>query len=161
MDFEYKGYFLVMVVFPGILFLFSCFEVFKDVIQIIKDFKNGCLDIILSRIIGIIVFSLFFYVSLNPLIHGGISLIGEKKNDAAKLTGTIEEVIPFNLYDGQKYYCNGRLSGGRIIVDGVGYTIMDITPFSEGDIISFKYLPKSKVILSIDDWQDKETEFFS
>ena len=84
-----------------------------------------------------------------PLVHG-IHLINEKENDKVEACGIITEIkdthgINKYMYDGHVTYAS------HVYIDGERYYIMYTGDYEVGDKVAFEYLPKSKIIMSIND----------
>lgn len=149
MKFEYNQYFKMICI--GCLIMFSFFF-FLTIFEAISYFKkqfhkedNKFSQYLLSVFIDIV----FLYVSFCPLING-IHLISEKENDKVEAIGTINKITEAQGID--KYAYEGKtVFASYVYIDDEKYYIMYIGDFEEGDTVRFEYLPKSKVILSIDD----------
>ncbi len=87
------------------------------------------------------------------LSRGGIHLIHEKEEDAVFISGKIEDSMDLSLYSsgGTKYYTENHTFQGYgkcIVIDGTKYYLM-YGDIKEGDDITIKVLPESKLILEL------------
>ena len=106
---------------------------------------------VLSSDVVIVVLAL--YITLPPFKHG-IHLFTEKEQDAINDVGTITKIT--RTYGNNKYSYGDEKNvyASYVYIDDEKYYIMYIGDFNIGDEVEFEYLPKSKIILSIDYTED-------
>ena len=107
---------------------------FKNVIRFLKTH------------IFVILFALFIVV---PSFKHGMHLFTEKEQDAIGDVGAITKIT--RTYGNNKFTYEDKHSAfsSYVYIDGEKYYIMYIGDFNVGDEVEFEYLPKSKIILSI------------
>jgi hypothetical protein len=105
---------------------------------------------IAKMIIGLAVILFLMMVQIIPLSRGGIYLLFEKENDAIEITGEIENTFEIPSVGGMKYNVKqNHGSGEGIVIEGTKYYLMTYGDFREGDIVTIKVLPKSKLVLEL------------
>ena len=149
MKFEYSQYFKMICIWCLIIFAFFFFLTISEAISFFKkqshreEKKNS------QYLVSVLINLVFLYVSFCPLING-IHLISEKENDKVEAIGTIDKITVAQGMNTYSYRGKG-VAASYVYIDDKKYYIMYIGDFEEGDTVRFEYLPKSKVILSIDD----------
>ena len=148
MKFEYNVYFKVLVIASVFIMTFSIIGILINIILLIKN--NGFIKFdkrIMNYFISIIIFVFLFSIGFGPFKHG-IHLITEKETDKISVIGEVDCIK--KTYGINKYSYNDVNSFARhISIDGEVYYIMYIGDIKIGDKVEVEYLPKSKVILSI------------
>lgn len=150
MEFDYSQYYKVLtigslfyMVFFLLFILLIMFSSFKRDGQIVT-FKNVIR--FLKTHIFVILFALFIVV---PSFKHGMHLFTEKEQDAIGDVGAITKIT--RTYGNNKFTYEDKHSAfsSYVYIDGEKYYIMYIGDFNVGDEVEFEYLPKSKIILSI------------
>ena len=147
MQFEFKDYFKVSFVACSIMFILCIIEIIAYIIVFSRKHPIGANNHTVKFLLGIITSIVIVYFLCYPLIHG-IHLISEKASDKIESNGIITEIT--NAHGIDKYmYDNHVTYASYVYIDNERYYIMHIGDFKVGDEVSFEYLPKSKIILSI------------
>ena len=151
MNFPYSQYYKVLTI--GSLFYLIFFLLFILFLMVSSFKKNGqaatpkhVIKFLISHIL-VISFAIFMVV---PSFKHGIYLFTEKESDALVNSGTITDITA--TYGNNKFNYENKHSTHSyyVYIDGDKYYIMYIGDFNIGDEVEFEYLPKSKIILSID-----------
>ena len=151
MKFEYNVYFKVLVIASVFIMTFSIIGILINIILLIKN--NGFIKFdkrIMNYFISIIIFVFLFSIGFGPFKHG-IHLITEKETDKISVIGEVDCIK--KTYGINKYSYNNDVNSfaHHISIDGEVYYIMYIGDIKIGDKVEVEYLPKSKVILSINE----------
>ena len=147
MQFEFQDYFKVSFVACSIMFILCIIEIIAYIIVFSRKHPIGANNHTVKFLLGIITSIVIIYFLCYPLIHG-IHLISEKASDKIESNGIITEIT--NAHGIDKYmYDNHVTYASYVYIDNERYYIMHIGDFKVGDEVSFEYLPKSKIILSI------------
>ena len=150
MKFEYNDYYKVLVIASIFIMTFSLIAILINIILLIKN--NGYIKFdkrIIKYLVSIIVLAFFFSLGAAPFKHGR-HLITEKETDKINVIGEVDRIK--KTYGINKYSYNDVNSFARhISIDGEVYYIMYIGDIKIGDKVEVEYLPKSKVILSINE----------
>ncbi len=148
MEFDYNEYFKILFLGSVCIMAFSIIAIVVGTILFIKGnnfikFDKRALGYFSSIIVLIFLFSLGF----SPFRHG-MHLIGEKETDKIVCVG---EVNSFKkVYGNNKYVYNGENTFAYyIFIDEQKYYIMNTGDIEIGDKVEFEYLPKSRIVLSI------------
>lgn len=149
MKFEYNEYYRMLVIGSIFIMAFSLIGILIDVILLIKN--NGYIKFdkrTISHLVSIILLAFFFSLGAAPFKHGR-HLITEKETDKINVIGEVDRIK--NTYGINKYSYNNEANSFAyyIYIEGQEYYIMYIGDIKIGDIVEVEYLPKSKVILSI------------
>lgn len=134
---------LIAIIIILILFVVETILFFK------KNSSLGYSTSLKRYVASIIVFLFFLFVFLLP-IKQGIHLINEKENDKVKTMGEITEIR--KTYGLNKYTYEGHVTyASYVYIEDERYYIMNIGEYKLGDVVIIEYLPKSKIVLSIND----------
>ncbi len=148
MKFEYNEYYRMLVIGSICIMTISLIGILIDIILIIKN--NGYIKFdkrIIKYLVSIIVHAFFFSLGAAPFKHGR-HLITEKETDKINVIGEVDRIK--NTYGINKYvYKDENSFAYYIYIEGQEYYIMYIGDIKIGDKVEVEYLPKSKVILSI------------
>ncbi len=151
MQFDYSQYYKVLTI--GSLFYMVFFLLFILLIML-SDFKKDGQTVTLKNVskflithVLVICFALFIIV---PSFKHGIYLFSENEQDAINDVGTITKIT--RTYGNNKFTYEDKhnVFSSYVYIDGERYYIMYIGDFNVGDEVEFEYLPKSKIVLSID-----------
>ena len=148
MQFDYEVYYWDNGLFPIIILLFAVLVIIIVIHSLRKDGipKNGLLKLLLFFIIVTLCIS----VNIIPLARGGIFLIFEKEDDAVYITGKIEDVFELSFFGSMKYNVEQNHGYGEgLMVNGMKYYLMTYGDYKEGDMVTIKVLPKSKLVLEL------------
>lgn len=147
MEFSYNEYYKIL--FIASLFIFLLVVILLIINSIVFFVKNKqqkerkFVSYILSILVCIFLFSIAYF----PMKHG-IHLVGEKEGDKIESIGKITGFE--KTYGNNKYVYNGENTFAYyILIDGEKYYIMCADELNIGDEVTFEYLPKSRIILSI------------
>ena len=157
MQFDYDTYYRINFEIPVRSVIFSLIVIVSTVLIVVKNFRsNQYVDLKSfifdnSKQLFVIAIALsIMLVHIPSLARGGIYLIQEKEDDAILISGKIEDFIELSLYSGgNKYYDKNSTFQGYgegIVIDGIKYYLM-YGDLKEGDDVTIKVLPKSKLIL--------------
>ena len=155
MQFDYSQYFKILV--WGSIF----FAVFILSIMLINTIRfliamNKCdneeekkkiFGNMMCGCIFAIAFALFISV---PSFKHGVHLFTEKEDSAIVETGTITSIKGTFGNNKYSYEDKHNVFASYVYIDGEQYYIMFIGDFKIGDEVTIEYLPKSRIILSID-----------
>ena len=148
MKFEYNEYYRMLVIASICIMTFSLIGILINIILLIKN--NGYKKFdkrIIKYLVSISVLTFLFSLGAAPFKHGR-HLITEKETDKINVIGEVDCIK--KTYGINKYSYNDVNSFARhISIDGEVYYIMYIGDIKIGDKVEVEYLPKSKVILSI------------
>ena len=134
---------LIAIIIILILFVVETILFFK------KNSSLGYSTSLKRYVASIIAFLFFLFVFLLP-IKQGIHLINEKENDKVKTMGEITEIR--KTYGLNKYTYEGHVTyASYVYIEDERYYIMNIGEYKVGDVVIIEYLPKSKIVLSIND----------
>ena len=134
---------LIAIIIILILFVVETILFFK------KNSSLGYSTSLKRYVASIIVFLFFLFVFLLP-IKQGVHLINEKENDKVKTMGEITEIR--KTYGLNKYTYEGHVTyASYVYIEDERYYIMNIGEYKVGDVVIIEYLPKSKIVLSIND----------
>lgn len=150
MKFDYNEYFKILFIASLFIVLFF---VFILVINSIRFFKNNMpikFDKHLGAYLSSVIVCLFFFsIAFFPMQHG-IYLVKEKETDKIECTGVITDFK--KTYGNNKYIYEGHTTfASYVFIDDEKYYIMYTGDLEVGDEVVFEYLPKSRIILSIDE----------
>ena len=142
MTFEYGEY------SKGLLFG-AAFLIISSLLIVYVIFEYVKRRNIKELVIGIFMSIYFFSNAVEPFGHG-IHLVYEKENDKIEAVGEVTEIEP--TYGLNVYIYNKENSfASHVFIDGEKYYVMNKGDLEIGDEVRFEYLPKSKIILSIDE----------
>ena len=154
MKFEYNDYYKVLVIASIVVMTFSLIGLLINLFLLIKN--NGYKKFdkrIIRYFVSIILLAFLFSLGAAPFKHGR-HLITEKETDKINVIGEVDCIK--KTYGINKYSYNNDVNSfaHHISIDGEVYYIMCIGDIKIGDIkigdkVEVEYLPKSKVILSI------------
>lgn len=148
MKFEYNEYYRLLVIASICIMTFSLIGILINIILLIKN--NGYIKFdkrIIKYLVSIIVHAFFFSLGAAPFKHGR-HLITEKETDKINVIGEVDCIK--ETYGINKYvYKDENSFAYYIYIEGQEYYIMYIGDIKIGDKVEVEYLPKSKVILSI------------
>ena len=134
---------LIAIIIILILFVVETILFFK------KNSSLGYSTSLKRYVASIIAFLFFLFVFLLP-IKQGVHLINEKENDKVKTMGEITEIR--KTYGLNKYTYEGHVTyASYVYIEDERYYIMNIGEYKVGDVVIIEYLPKSKIVLSIND----------
>ena len=151
MKFPFSQYYKVLTI--GSLFYMAFFLLFVLLIMF-SSFKRDGQIVTLKNVskflithILVISFAIFMVV---PSFKHGIYLFSENEQNVISDVGTINNIT--NTYGNNKFTYEDKHStlSSYVYIDGERYYIMYIGDFNVGDEVEFEYLPKSKIVLSID-----------
>ena len=148
MRFDYNEYYKILLIASICIMLLSLIII---TVQSILFFKNNTFQKKRQAFIGhlssVALSILLFTIGLLPFRHG-IYLFKEKENDKIECFGEINSFE--KAYGNNKYvYNNKTVFAQYIIIDGEKFYIMYTGDLEIGDEVTFEYLPKSRIILSI------------
>ena len=151
MIFEYNDYYKVLVIASILIMTFSLIGILINIILLIKN--NGYIKFDKRKIrylVSIILLAFLFSLGAVPFKHGR-HLITEKETDKINVIGEVDFIK--KTYGINKYSYNNDVNSFacHISIDGEVYYIMYIGDIKIGDKVEVEYLPKSKVILSINE----------
>ena len=157
MQFDYDTYYRINFEIPVRSVIFSLIVIVSTVLIVVRNFRsNQYVDLKSfifdnSKQLFVIAIALsIMLVHIPSLARGGIYLIQEKEEDAILISGKIEDFMEISLYrGGNKYYGKDNTFQGYgecIVIDGIKYYLM-YGDLNEGDDVTIKVLPKSKLIL--------------
>ncbi len=154
MQFDYEIYRLDNCVYPVFFLMFSIIALTVFIVGYVRYFRSEVSHRsyveIAKMIIGLAVILFLMMVQIIPLSRGGIYLLFEKENDAIEITGEIENTFEIPSVGGMKYNVKqNHGSGEGIVIEGTKYYLMTYGDFREGDIVTIKVLPKSKLVLEL------------
>ena len=134
--------------------IFAIFILAVFIAGTVRYFGNGTYErsigTILKYILALVVIFFLMWIQIIPLSRGGFYLLFEKENEAIEITGTIESTFEISSLGGMKYDVEQNNGNGEgIIVDGTKYYLMTYGDLKEGDMVTIKVLPKSKLILEL------------
>ena len=149
MKFEYNDYYKVLVIASIVVMTFSLIGLLINLFLLIKN--NGYIKFdkrIIKYLVSIVVLAFFFSLGAAPFKHGR-HLITEKETDKINVIGEVDRIK--KTYGINKYSYNNEVNSFAyyIYIEGQEYYIMYIGDIKIGDKVEVEYLPKSKVILSI------------
>ena len=149
MQFEFKSYCKVALIGTLILIVFCIVDTMIYVIAFAKKHPIESNKRTAMFLLNIAISCFIIHFLSAPLVHG-IHLINEKENDKVEACGIITEIkdthgINKYMYDGHVTYAS------HVYIDGERYYIMYTGDYEVGDKVAFEYLPKSKIIMSIND----------
>ena len=157
MEFDYDIYLRqnCLVCLGLLLFCMVMLTVF--IMGYVRYFRNDTTErsfgVIAEMILILVVLLFMMSINFMPLLRGGIYLLSEKENDAIEVTGEIESTFELSFIGGMKYSDYGimqnRGSGEGIVIEGTKYYLMTYGDFKEGDKVTIKVLPKSKLVLEL------------
>ena len=149
MLFDYQQYFKILCSGSLIIIALAIVLIAMDLLSYFKNWPFKFHKNIPGTVLSMFVLLFLIIMFVFPLKHG-IYLFDEKENDKVQGSGTITEIA--ETYGNNKYvHDNQNVFAAYVYIDGEQYYIMYIGDFEVGDEVVFEYLPKSKVILSIDD----------
>lgn len=150
MKFDYNEYYKILLIASTCIILFSIIAILVSTIVYRKNIFSVKFDTkLLKYIVSIAVLVFFFSIGVLPFRHG-IYLINEKESDKIECTG---EITGFEkVYGNNKYVYNEKSTFAYyVFIDNEKYYIMHTGDLKVGDTVEFEYLPKSRIILSIED----------
>ena len=150
MSFDYYDYHKMLFLGPliAIIIILILFVV-ETILFFKKNSSLGYSTSLKRYVASIIAFLFFLFVFLLP-IKQGIHLINEKENDKVKTMGEITEIR--KTYGLNKYTYEGHVTyASYVYIEDERYYIMNIGEYKVGDVVIIEYLPKSKIVLSIND----------
>ena len=107
---------------------------------------------------AILLCSIFLFINIGRLSHGGIKLINENESDAVEVSGKIIEINRLGRWAFPELNAeyNPRVPNGvQIVLDnGIVCTAITYGPFAIGDSVTMIYLPQSRYVLSIRNTRD-------
>ena len=131
---EYRRVFFdIPIVFSVIIFC----SFISTIGQIIRLLRLGECQPISRYLLHIFLMVLLFNQICSPLFRGGILLFSEDISSCQETAGTISCIERKGKYE------------TLLWIDGVQYTILDEGSLSQGDRITFNYLPNSRFILEV------------
>ena len=149
MEFDYMEYYKVLLIASTCIMLFSIIAILISTVVYRKSIFPIKFDARLLRyFISVAVLVFFFTVGVLPFRHG-VYLIYEKESEKIECAGEITEFK--KVYGNNKYVYNGKSTFAYyVFIDNEKYYIMHTSDLKVGDAVEFEYLPKSRVILSIE-----------
>ena len=155
MTFSYFSYLLNNLMLPVFGIAFIAFPVCKMIGRVIGQVRRGeSVDFGDSQMVlmflGLIVLAV---ILVNMLLgSGGLYLITERTGDALTVEGAVEQIESYSIWESPRYNVGGEVSNGyAITVDGVTCTSMALGTLEVGDAVTVTYLPKSGLVLSIEE----------
>ena len=149
MQFELKSYCNVTLIWTLIFLAFCTVDTMIYVIIFFKKHSLGVNKQTAIFLLNIAVSCFIIHFLSAPLVHG-IHLINEKENDKVEACGIITEIKDTHGID--KYMYDGHVTyASHVYINDERYYIMYIGDYEVGDEVTFEYLPKSKIIMSIND----------
>ena len=154
MSFDYGVYFRQNFGVPALLTLFALALLIFSLILSFSRMKKSKNRLTSSDIFWLILLLLAFVHLMIPQIiklsRGGFFLLFEREEDAVVIEGIIEERQELSWFTGYQYGCEQNEGNGEaIIVDGKQYYLMTYGNLQDGDFVSAKVLPNSRLILEI------------
>lgn len=156
-QFDYDAYLISNCLVPLFFLIFVLIAFTILIVGYVRYFRDGTsdksLDVILKMILGFVVLLFLMSTKIMLLSRGGIYLLFEKENDAIEITGEIESTFELPFNGGMRLSKYGIRQndgcGEGIIIDGIKYHIMTYGDYKEGDMVTIKVLPKSKLVLEL------------
>ena len=150
MKFDYQEYYkmlfvgsLVVIIVVASLLVVCSISFLKNNVPMKVNSSFG------GYILNIIVLLFFLSTAIFPMKHG-IYLIREKETDIISNAGIITNIA--KTYGINKYsYDDHTVFASYIYIDNEQYYIMYIGDLQIGDEVTFEYLPKSRIILGINE----------
>ena len=145
MKFDYGEYYNILFVASVCIFLFALLTIIIYLFQFLKNIPTKFNKKFVSYILGMFTSVFLVTIALFPMKHG-VYLIREKESDKIAHQGTITAFK--RTYGNNKYVYNGKNTFAQyIFIDGDKYS----GDLEIGDEVTFEYLPKSRIILSIEE----------
>lgn len=155
MTFSYFSYLLNNLMMPVFAIAFIAFPVCKMLGRVIGQVRRGeTVDFgDAQMVLMFIVLIVLAVILVNILLSsGGLKLITERPGDAVTLEGTVEQVDAYSIWESPRYSVGGEISNGyAITIDGVTCSSMALGTLEVGDEVTVTYLPKSGLILAIEE----------
>lgn len=150
MKFDYNEYYKILFIASICIMLFSTIAILVDTIIFVKNSTQFKFDKNLLRyIIGVALLIFFFSIGFSPFRHG-VHLVKEKEIDKIQCVGEITDFK--KVYGNNKYVYNGQNTFAYyVFIDNEKYYIMYTGDLKIGDVVAFEYLPKSRIILNIEE----------
>ena len=154
MQFNYETYRVDNCLIPLFFLIFTIVIFIVFIIGYVRYFGSGVshrsfLEIA-KMFLGLVVILFLMMYEIIPLSRGGIYLLSEKENDAIEITGEIESTFELHFIGHMKYDVKQNQGMGEgIVIDGTKYYLMTYGDYKEGDRVTIKVLPKSKLVLEL------------
>lgn len=152
MQYSYQRYFYTLFLYSLAILVLAIFFIAIGAYAIYVNAKATRINLMdfFGKILFIAVAVFIAIQGVIPLARHGIHLIKEKEIDKIECSGTITDIKEMSQM--HKYTFDGQTSfSSYIFIDGERYYVMYTGSLEIGDEVSFEYLPKSKIILSIDE----------
>ena len=154
MQYSYQKYFytlfwysLGITVFAIIFIIIGTYAIFVTA----KDPRSNLMDVF-GKIFFTAVSVFIAIHGIVPLAQHGIHLVREKEGDKIECSGIVTDIKEMSQM--LKYSFDGHTSfGSDIFIDEERYYVMYTGSLQIGDKVLFEYLPKSKIILSLEEEQ--------
>lgn len=154
MQFSYQKYFYTLFWYSLAITVITIIFIIIGTCAIFVSAKDSRLN--LMDVFGKILFtavSVFIAIqAIVPLARHGIHLVREKEGDKIECSGIVTDIK--EMSQKLKYSFDGHTSfGSYIFIDEERYYVMYTGSLQIGDKVLFEYLPKSKIILSLEEEQ--------
>ncbi len=158
-QFDYETYRVDNCFIPMGFLLFTIIALIIFIVGYVRYFGDRASDRsireITKVILGLAVILFLMMTQIIPLSRGGIYLLFEKENEAIEITGEIENTFEIPFIGGMKYDVKQNHGQGEgIVIEGTKYYLMQYGDYREGDIVTIKVLPKSKLVLELNIAED-------
>ena len=169
MSFSYYDYYVSCCLLPSFICVFNLIAIVSAVIQLVAGAIHQSMQLkrVVSLVYVVLVLSFILVIHAGRLYHGGVYLFLEKEADSVILAGVIDEIKENNRFTfpelGSYYkeYGDAPHNGVSIVIDGSLFYAASPGGFRVGDLVTIKYLPKSKIIMEIAPYpqlEDKSSE---
>ena len=156
MQFDYNIYLLDNCLYRLLFFVPTIICLVVATVNAVREYHNNhsdntSLKPVLKWIAFFVAAVIVASANVIPLLRGGIYLLFETEKEAIRITGEIEDTFEIPFFGGMKYDVDQNNGYGEgIVIDGTKYYLMTYGDYKEGDVVTIKVLPKSKLILEME-----------